>query len=113
MILASNLSPSEEMRINGSLSGPTIDALIDASDQLAAISGIDAHISEGMAQFPAEDFLSGPISDLIDLAKRLRGDNKAALQGIIESLEDLAQCQFNASDYGRDELQKAIDAITA
>jgi hypothetical protein len=72
---------------------------------------MDAHVNEACCQFPAEDFLEGVKDRLHELSKRVRGDNKSELMGIIEALDDIAQCTFNAADYGRDELRKAIKAL--
>ena len=51
------------------------------------------------------------VDKLHALAKNLRGQNRETLIGIIESLDDIAQCTFNAADYGRDELKKALEVF--
>lgn len=108
MLYGSNMTIEEHLRYNGEIPKDKLDELFDSQAKLQGLSGVDAHMSEAMAQYPAEDFLSDAISRLQTLAKNLRGGNKDTLNGIIESLEDVAQCTFNAADYGRDELRKAL-----
>lgn len=110
-MLNANLTAEEEFRLTGTLSPAKIEELLDTSAEVGYIKGIDAHIEEAMGQFPAEDFLSDTISRLHEFARRLRGQNRSDLLGIIESIDDLAQLTFNAADYGRDELKKALAAI--
>jgi hypothetical protein len=108
-----NLSNAEFFRMHETLTPARIEALLDGEMEIVGIKGVGPHIQEGMGQFPAEDFLAGAIERLNNLAKRLRGDNKAELLGCIEALDDIAQTTFNASDYGRDELRKALAAIVS
>lgn len=101
----------EFYRLNGYLSKEYAEPLLDAQSKLDSVSGVDVHIEEAIGQFPAEDFLSSVKSDLHALAKRMyKGDNKTELLRIIEALDDALQCQFYASDYGREELHKALKA---
>lgn len=106
-----NLTPEEEYRLTGQVTGENLEELLDVYQDNRDMDGVDDKIEEAMAQFPAEDFLSDAISELHEIAKRLRGQNKEDLLGVIESLDDIAQCTFNASDYGRDELRKALNMI--
>lgn len=109
----SNLSAREHLNLNGRVPRDMLEALLDREDRLTALDGLEAHISEALGCFPAEDFLN-PIKELlVSLHKNLRGANKDKLAGIIEDLDDLAQCTFYESDYGRDELRKAKTAIEA
>ena len=107
----SNLSREEEFRLTGTLRRESIDELLDASSRLEALGGVDAHIEEALAQYPAEDFLEGVKQRLGALMKNVRGANKDELQGIIEALDDIAQTTFYAADYGRDELRKALRTV--
>ena len=113
MYLNSNLTAEESLRLYGRLSRSMVEDLLERSQGLEDAQGAEAHIQEAMAQFPAEDFLSPIIERLNELRKNLRGANKEELGCIIESLDDLAQCTFNAVDYGRDELRKALEGIGA
>ncbi|MFW6855320.1 hypothetical protein ACODYM_28935 [Burkholderia gladioli] len=103
-----HLSNAEFFRMHGTLPPARIEALLDVGDRLAEVKSVDAYIREGMAQLPAEDFLADVMSRLQDIAKRLRGANKEQLLGCVESLDDVAQTTFNAADYGRSELDKAL-----
>lgn len=107
----SNMTAREHLRLCGAVPVEKIEDLLEKEEALEEMEGIDAHISEAMAQYPAEDFLQGPINRMHELAKRLRGDNRAELLGIIEQLDDIAQCTFNSADYGRSELNAVIKTI--
>lgn len=107
----SNLSAREHFNLNGTVPREMLESLLDKEDLLKNLDGLDAHISEAKGCFPAEDFLEPIKTSLIELQKRLRGSNRDELGAIIESLDDLAQLTFNESDYGRDELRKALTAI--
>jgi hypothetical protein len=111
MVYATNLTNAEHFRLNGTLPEDRIEELLTLDAQLQAVKGIDAHVEEAMTQYPAEDFLSGILSQLHALAKNVRGDNREKVVWIIEQLDDIAQCTFNAADYGRDELRQALKAL--
>lgn len=113
MSVFSSLSPQETYRMHGRLTRAQIENLLDQEQKYKQLEGIDACVSEAMAQFPAEDFLEDIKSRLNELSKKLRGDNREALAGIIESIDDLAQCTFYATDYGRSELNKVEKALEA
>ena len=109
--MISNLSNEEHYRMFGTLPADRIEALLDASDKLESLDGIEAHVSEARCQFPAEDFLV-PVQDrLHDLAKRLRGDNRQEVLSIIEQLDDINQCQVYATGYAVEELGKIEKAL--
>ncbi len=105
----SNLTHRELFRLHGTLPPERVESLLDDIDAGAAVdvAGALIHISEARGQFPAEDFASEIVSQLQALRANLRGANRDKLGQIIESLEDLLQCQFNATDYGLDELHQA------
>lgn len=113
MIEASNLSHTEYFRLNGQLSSERVEQLLDDSKIAIELDVREfaPYAQEASGQFPSEDFLHEIVSDLYYLAKRMRGETKKELLGIIESLEDALQCQANASDYGRGELSKIIQTI--
>jgi molecular chaperone DnaK (HSP70) len=110
-ILFSSMTAQEEFRMTGTLSPNRIESLLSVEGRLEALDGLSNHIEEAMSQYPAEDFLSDIESRLHEFAKKLRGQNKEALLGIIESLSDLAQTTFYAADYGRSELKEALKAF--
>lgn len=106
-----NLTHAEQYRINGTLSAEAIESLLDTSEALEKAGGVTSQLSEALGCFPAEDFLASFIDDLHELAKRLRGDNRAEAMRLIESAEDLQQCVFNEGDYGRSELREALKTL--
>lgn len=105
------LTPREQLKLHGRLSERQLEDLIDWHEDTSEVASVDACLQEARGQYPAEDFLSDAIERLHKLAKNLRGDNRQTLVGIIESLDDVAQCTFNAADYGRAEIRKAESAI--
>ena len=113
MELAHNASPSEHLRVNGALP-------IDLQERLAAmyesannLKGAAIHIQEGHCGFVAEDEFIEIQERLGELCKRLRGENRETLKGIIEALDDKALCLFYAADAARSELRKATAIIEA
>lgn len=109
----SSLSAREHLRLNGHVPADMLETLLDRADALDSLGGIDAHVSEAKACFPAEDFIEPIRQELQELHKNLRGANREKLGGILESIDDLAQCVFNDCDYGQDELRKALAIIQA
>ena len=109
----SSLSAKEHFRLNGQVPVDMLETLLDRADALESLGGLDAHLSEAKGCFPGEDFIEPVRWQLQDLHRSLRGANREKLGGILESLDDLAQCIFNESDYGRDEIRKALDIIQA
>lgn len=108
MMDAVNVTHAEHFLLYGTLTERRCLELIALSEHVCDLSDAVIKVREGMGQFPAEDFLSDVQEKLNKLRDKLRGDNKDTLSGILESLEDIAQCTFNASDYGRSELKDAI-----
>jgi hypothetical protein len=108
------LTPEENFRLYGALHPSQVEQILDASAQLEGIKDIDDKIREGMAQFPAEDFLADVISDLAAVINGMRKNNAALydLKAIAAKLEDIAQTTFDAADYGRSELKEALTTIT-
>ena len=109
----SNLSAREHLRLNGQVPADMLETLLDRAGALESLGGLDAHLSEANGCYPAEDFIEPVRWQLQDLHTSLRGANREKLGGILESLDDLAQCIFNESDYGRDEIRKALNIIQA
>ena len=109
----SNLSAKEHFRLNGQVPEDMLETLLDRAGALESLGGLDAHLSEAKGCYPAEDFIEPIRWQLQELHKTLRGANREKLGGILESLDDLAQCIFNQTDYGRDELRKALNIIQA
>lgn len=99
---ASSLTNAEYFRLNGALNTERIEALLDLE---AVDNEKPDSVGDVAAGFPAEDFLASSISSLLNLSKRLRGENKAELQACIENLEELALTTCQSTEYGRDELR--------
>ena len=113
MIDASNMTHEEYFRVNGKLSEQRTEQLLSTLDEAQAfdVREFASYAQEAQAGFPEEDFLADVISDLHYLAKNMRGDNKKQMLHIINKLDDIAQCQFNAADYGCEQLHKIIATI--
>lgn len=97
--------------MNGSLSEARCLELINLSEQVPIYEDAIVKVEEARGQFPAEDFTSSISDRLHNIAKRLRGDNKSDLLNVIEALDDLAQCTFYATEYGRSELHDALKIL--
>jgi len=106
-----SLTNKEFFRMFGSLTGARIESVLDKEMILDDVCSIGPWISEGMSQFPEEDFLSDILKRLDALAKRMRGGTKAEMLEISEELRDVETKETSAAEYGRGELEKALDAI--
>jgi hypothetical protein len=80
--------------------------LADRSSAEDLFSGIESHVDEAHAAYPAEDFAHEVIADLRGFAKRLRGQNRTDLLAIMCALVELQSQQFLSTDHGREELSK-------
>lgn len=83
------------------------DALENLVDRSIIKEEIKDHIrSECLSQLPSEDFLCEIIDQLQDLKGLKKAEIIDKISHIIECLEDLQQCQANASAYAFNELKK-------
>ena len=80
--------------------------LADRSSAEDLFSGIESHVDEAHAAYPAEDFAHEVIADLQGFAKRLRGENRADLLAIVNALAELQHQTFLSTDHGREELSE-------
>lgn len=113
MIEASNLTHAEYFHLNGKLSEDRTEAILSNLHDAETLDVREyaSYAQEACSGFPDEDFLADVISDLHYLAKNMRGNNKEQMLHIINKLDDIAQCQFNAADYGREQLHKIICTV--
>lgn len=111
MIDSTNMTHAEHFRMNGTLSEARCLELIDLSEQAPIYKDAITKIGEAIGQFPAEDFTSDISDRLHNIAKRLRGNSKSNLLSVIEALDDLTQCTFYATEYGRSELHGALKIL--
>jgi len=110
----STLTHKERERIafaQGLPVAPLLAGMADAEHAADQIEAARCNIDEAKAQFPDEDFAHEEMRDLAALAKCLRGENRAALLKIAEALQARIDEQARASEYGLDELCKALNAL--
>lgn len=107
----SNMTPREEFRLNGTLCETTMEALIVESEDSSTIKldGVQCYVSEAKGCFPSEDFLTSIRGEILTIANRLRGNNKLQLLDLIEKLGQIESEINQQSEYGADELRKALD----
>ena len=108
-----NITAEEEFRMAGQVTGDRLQELLKYSEAASKFDDLESKVREAYAQYPAEDFLSDIKARLHELAKRLRGQNKEELLGIIECLSDVDQCTFYATECGTTELDDALKIIKA
>ena len=114
-----NLSASEYYGMFGTLTTSHIEGLlevIESGDTFEALKDkcgdAEGMLDDASASFPEEDFLSDVIRRMGNLAKSVRGENKATIIEIIETLESISQDTHNNTGYGLDEIRKAVEEIT-
>ena len=112
-ILGSNYSAREVLNITGTLSAQVIEGMVDNAENAEAMRETIPNIEEAKGCFPDEDFIdaSGIISDLRAIAARVRGENKAGILAAIEALEALQTEVFGQTEYGMEELTKALNVL--
>ena len=108
-----NHSAREIFNITGTLPAQLIEDMVDHTEDVEAMCETIPNIEEGKNCFPGENFIdaSGAISDLLDIAARLRGDNKAAILAVIEKLDALQLEVARQSEYGHSELTNALNVL--
>lgn len=113
-IYFSSMTPREEFRLNGTLCEKTIEALIirheDEND--LQIESAKVYVKEAKGCFPEEDFLTSIRAEIRTIANRLRGRNKDELLQLVEQLGDVESTINQQSEYGNDELKKALECLT-
>jgi hypothetical protein len=107
------MTNKECFRLNGTLPAERIEKLIGIEEQFDKFEDVSIDIGEAIGQYPDEDCLSSIIKDLNDLCKKLRGDNRAHLQGIICDLEEKESTLIQSAEYGTEKLDDAIEIIDA
>lgn len=115
LLTQSNLSADERERIAYIQGRPMLAALFDDAgdgDAWAESAGdAKAYIAEARGAFVDEDTLSGQITALRELARRLRGDNREDLWRIAQELETWRDEQALAGEYASEQMDKARDAL--
>jgi hypothetical protein len=110
-IHASSLTHAEYYRLNGTLDGSRIEALLDGDELLERLGGVVVDLAEARAGYPAEDWAAELLGGMQQLAKSLRGANREAMTRLLEQLEQLQTSIANDVEYGREKLDAAIEAF--
>jgi len=111
MLTSSNLTHEEFFRLNGTLTQERIEELLDAASAALDPGTVAAHVLEARASFPSEDCLSEVLKGLGELAKKIRGANRDACNELFEKLDSLANQINQSTEYGAEELTKALQYI--
>lgn len=105
------LSPAEYYRVHGTLPQSCVEDLIVFHEDNSEEVDVTAYLQEAKGCFPSEDFLQGPIKEIGELAKKMRGDNRKALEALAQSLEEIQSATWQQSEYGADEIKKALKEL--
>jgi len=103
-----NLTLDERERIayaNNDTQAPLLGMLADHADQGEAISSALAYLQEARSCFPSEDCLQS----VLDL---LRKSKAAVARDALELLEAIADELHREADYGREQLDAAVGALS-
>lgn len=108
------MTPREEFRLNGSLCEQTIESLIERQEDESNldVEGAVVYMEEAKGCFPDEDFLTAVRTEIRTVANRLRGRNKDELLELVEKLGQIESEITQQSEYGQDELKKALGCLT-
>jgi len=111
MIISTNMSNAECLKLNGTLPTDRIESLIEIGNALDVMVAVDCQISEALDQYPTEGFLQDAITEAQYLAKNCRGENKNVAESLLKMLEELQSDTNRSSEYGASELRAARKAI--
>ncbi len=112
MTYFSTLSPSEEYKLNGTLSAATQEELIDSYERSRIdTEGLVNLVHDAKQQYPAEDWSCSLLNRLALLKKSLRGNNRETIDSIMDEVAELTQTMFYDSEAGLDGLNAAIRLI--
>ena len=90
---------------------PFLESIEETNDYQESLSDIQNYIQESKG-FPAEDFLQDIIEQVQDLMPKT-GGKIDAFKRILEALDDIAQTTMYATEYSREQLNKAEAVIEA
>ena len=108
----SNMTAREAFNQYGALPETMLETLLDASELKEKACEILPNIEEARGCYPAEDFMQEEITQLSAIVRGMRkSGTKDQLLQCIENLEQLQSLKANEADYGRQELQKALDVL--
>lgn len=108
----SSLSDEEHLRLNGTLPVERQEVIRDSADHAAQIQeAADGYITDALAQFPDEDFLTDAIREIEVVEHSVRGENKKALRAVIQTLTDIESAQARATEEAVDLLGKLTTVI--
>jgi len=113
MYINSNMTPREAFKFYGKLPDDWIESLIEDQEMLYDLNGVSSYIEDALAQYPDEDFIEseGIFDDLREIASNVRGENKSRILAVIEKLEALQLSISRQTEYGAEELRKALATI--
>lgn len=119
MYLGSNFTARETFNISGTLPEHMIEDLLDSQEKLDIILEAVPAVEQAITYYPDEDFMEtfGTVytdnifDELRYLQKRLRGENKETLEGIIEKLQDIQSGIVAQAQKGTAELRNALAEI--
>lgn len=108
-----NFSSREYLRLHGALPERHIEHLIDIETQFNESRDVTPYLQEAKGSYPSEDFLEEVIEMSRALEKRLRGENRNSAALITIALEEVQTKVRGESEYGADELKKALKEINS
>jgi len=111
MVIFNNLTNMEAFNLTGSLPADRIEALLDKERMFSEMSDVVGCLQDAKANYPDEDFLQEPIKDLVVLSKNLRSHHKDYLLRAIELLEGIQQTVHNATEYGLEQIDVAMNSM--
>lgn len=110
MIDSANMTHAEYYRLNGILSAPRIEALLQLE---ALLAELPTSTGDALAGFPDEDFLNPIIDRLRGLAQGMRtSENKNELLSCVVALQELAHDINLSAESGAHDVKQVDKALT-
>ena len=107
----SNMTHREALNLHGSLPADRIEELIDDSEELNSMRGIEHDLNTVAENLPNEDFLNDEVKKLKAISDKMRGANKESLLAVIEIIEQELDEQARAIEFAVEALDNAASKI--
>ena len=112
MHINANLSAEERERIAYMAVDNQTASLLDAQAAIENLSTPLDYIQEARGSLPSEDWLQDELTELRHAIGAMRkGANRDVLAHLLQRIEDKRDEQARSSEYGLEQLDKAVEAI--
>ena len=106
-----SLTAEEQYRLHRCVYGENAIELLDLTEKVEELDGLDGTVREAKGQYPNEDFLQDVIRRLEVLGKTTRGENRNEVFAILSMVQEIQRDVHGSTEYGLSELEKVEKAL--